>query len=419
MRFLQTIKNRLQTLPRAIYLAALIVPLLILISAYYLTVWKSVASFVVALDHNNQLFQDFLGHYYPMARTILHTSTPVPGYFYSAFFALLLVPLCALKQMPAMWGWGILQAISLVTLCVLPLVRLRRLKPGSIALYAGVLITSFPILHNTKWGQVSVMLVVCVVAAFHAYAGKKRVLAGILLAVAVAIKYYPAVFLVYFIIKRDFRVCASFAIALFALYAFLPATAMGLQPWIAFEKARIATMPDLEWIRHDVNSQYFGHVADRWSHLLVKKPVGTMGAQILSVAGYAVFLCNLALLWLMERKNLKDKYTLSLVLLFLSLPFLIKTSWPHYFSYLPFCQIVILTYLTSARSFSNVWKGGLLLLPLSSIACSSVFVFNWFPHWKVYNAYGMIFIANLLLLVCVYFIALKGLTGTDHSSDSK
>lgn len=407
MRFLQTIKNRLQNLPRVVCLAALIAPLLLLILAYYLWAWKSVASFVVSVDHNNQLFQDFLGHYYPMARTILHTSTPVHGYFYSAFFALLLVPLGALEHMPAMWSWGVLQAISLIILCVLPLVRLLRLKPGGIALYAGVLVTSFPILHNTKWGQVSVLLVVCVVAAFHAYAGKKRVLAGIILAVAVAIKYYPAVFLVYFILKRDFRVCVSFAIAIFVFYTFIPATVMGLQPWIEFEKARIAAMPDVDWIRHDVNSQYFVHVADRWSHLIFRKPVGRAGAQVLTVAGYAVFLCNMALLWLMQRRNLRDKYVLSLVLLFLSLPFVIRTSWPHYFSYLPFCQVVILTRLTLARSFSNIWKWVLLLLPLSSIACSSVFVFNGFPHWKVYNAYGMIFIANLLLLACVYFFTLK------------
>jgi alpha-1,2-mannosyltransferase len=406
-RFLPVIKRRLRTLPKAVRLAALIAPILLLVSAYYLWVWESVAAFVAAVDANNLLFEDFTAHYYPTGRTILHTSTPISGYFYSAFFALLLVPLGLLEPMPVMWCWGALQAVSLVALCALPLVRLMRLTPCGIALYTAVCATSFPLLHNTKWGQVSVPLAVCVLAAFHAYAGKKRILAGVILAVAAAIKYYPAAFLVYFILKRDFRVCVSFALALIALYVLLPAAVLGPRQWMAFEKAKAAGMSDADWIPDCVNSQYIAHVAERWSQLTFQKSVGRPGAQALTLIGYAIFLCNIALLWLMQRRNLRDEYTLSLVLLFLSLPFVIKTSWPHYFSYLPFCQVAVFAHLASARCPPNSWRKALILLPLSSIACSSVFVFNVFPNWEVYSVCGMLFISNLLLLVCVYPIALR------------
>ena len=86
--FLRIIMHKFNSLPKGVLLTVLIAPVLLLISAYYLWIWESVDSFVIAVDHSNQLFQDFLGHYYPRGRTILHITTPVPGYFYSAIFAL-------------------------------------------------------------------------------------------------------------------------------------------------------------------------------------------------------------------------------------------------------------------------------------------------------------------------------------------
>ncbi len=124
-RCLFAFARRVQNLPKVVRLAALIAPVAFLISAYYLSLWDSVASFVVAVDHHSQSFQDFLSHYYPIGKTILRSSTPVPGYFYSAFFALLLVPLGALETIPAMLSWGTIQAISIVALCVLPLISVN------------------------------------------------------------------------------------------------------------------------------------------------------------------------------------------------------------------------------------------------------------------------------------------------------
>lgn len=46
----------------------------------------------------------------------------------------------------------------------------------------------------------------------------------------------------------------------------------------------------------------------------------------------------------------------------------------------------------------------LAFLPLLSIASSSFFLFNIFPGWQAYSAHGLLFLANLLLLVCVYLL---------------
>lgn len=404
--------RRVRSLPNFVRLTALIGPVVLLTSAYYLSLWESVASFVVAIDHHSQLFQDFYGHYYPMGKTVLHSPTPVSGYFYSAFFALLLVPLGALQITPAMWSWGAIQAVGIVALYALPLIGLMRLKPLGIAFYTGVIATSFPLLHNTKWGQLSVLLIVCIIAAFHAHEKNQRILTGVLLAFAASVKYYPGLFLIYFILKRDLRVCIAFALAIIVLYVLFPAVVMGPDSWISFEIARAAALSDGGWTSTNVNSQYFVHVVARWNYFVsgTPLPIKPGVAQALTLVGYAIFLCNMAILWLMQRRTFRNQYVLSLVLIFLSLPFVIKTSWPHYFSYLPFCQIATLAHLISSHRALSSWREAiLLLLPLLSIACSSVFVFDVFSHWSTYSAFGMVFLANLLLLAGFYFMTLKGM----------
>jgi hypothetical protein len=405
MNLLLRLQRSWQALPKAVCLAALVISLLLLISIYYVLVWQSVDDFVRAMDHHDRLFQDFLGHYYPMGKTLLETPVPVPGFFYSAFSALLLVPFGALATAPATWSWGALQALSILSLCFFPFLRLLHLTTPGIVLSVGVWLTAFPLLHNFKWGQVSALLTACVLAAFHAYAAKQRIVAGGLLAVATAIKYYPAVFLVYFVLKRDFRVCSSFALALILFYILLPVAVLGLQPWIKFEQARYAAVAGASWISRDVNSQYFAHVVPRWNKLLLRASGIRISVPCIAVVGYVIFLGNLALVWCMQRRQRRDEYSLALVLLFLSLPFVVKTSWPHYFCYLPFCQTAIFSRLVSEWSPDADW-GKVLLLSLLflSIACSSVFVFNLFPNWQVYNAYGMLFLANILLLLCMYII---------------
>lgn len=371
---------------------------------YYRWLWGSLEIFITDIDHHQQLFQDFVGHYYPMSQTILHTPIPVSGYFYSAFFALTLIPFSYLGLSTALWAWGLLQIFSLLLLYILPLRKLIRLTLWEAILYTGTFTLSFPLLHNLKWGQVSIILTACVIGAFHVHVAKKSILAGIILALATAIKYYPIIFLSYFVMKRDFRVCISFAVALTIIYMIIPSAAIGIDAWINFEQTTITAISGANWVSLDNNSQYVAHVVSRWINVLFQHSTAPSDLKIISTIGYSVFLLNMALVWILQKNDQDNNNLLALPLIFLSLPFVIKTSWPHYFCYLPFCQIAIFVYLRSIQlEFHSVGKI-LRLLPILSIACSSIPVFKIFPDWNSYNAYGMLFIANLLLLACVYII---------------
>jgi len=248
-------------------------------------------------------------------------------------------------------------------------------------------------------------MVACVLAAFHSYAINRRVLAGILLAFATAIKFYPGLFILYFVLKHDRRVLSSFASAGLVFFVVVPAAILGPSGWVAFEKVMQPMLAPARWVLPDVNSQYVVNVGLRWAVPLVPPSSRSALALGLMLLGFAVAGTNVAALWALQRRAGRSEGALAVAALFLSTPFLVKTSWPHYFVYLPFCQAVFLNHLIPVSGTHRPWPTLLCAVTLCSMALSSVFVFNLFPDWSQYSARGMLFIANALLLGPLYAIA--------------
>ncbi|UCF05182.1 MAG: DUF2029 domain-containing protein [bacterium] len=371
---------------------------LALVAVYYRVEWKSVSGFVSAIDHCDTLFCDFVRHFHTMGRIVLSSARPVGGYLYSAFFSLLLVPFGSAPLPAATWFWGALQIVLGVLLCIVPLKDLLRLSWRGTTLYVFLFVTSLPLLHNFKWGQVSVLVTLCIIASFHAYRRDRRVLAGFLLALGTSIKYYPGIFILYYVFRRDLRVLSSFLVALLILFFVSPALVMGPYQWLTFHRESFAAIPDSSLIAQNPNSQYFAHVALRF---MSSGATGT-AAVVLKLLGYAVACANLALLWLIQKSSVRDKEALSAVTLFLALPFILQTSWPHYFVFLPFCQAVLLKQLHSFRHSHGFQSILLSAATVVSCALSSVFVFNRFDHWITYSRYGMLLCASLLLQITLY-----------------
>lgn len=378
--------------------------MVLVIGACYAWAWRTLPNFVRALDDCSQFMQDFARHYLPMADRIVSDPRPVSGYFYSAFFALALTPLTALTGNAAMVVWLTVQAASVAALGTLTVRALRGPLPFRLLIGIGLYATSVPILHNIIWGQVSTLLTACVIGAVYASRNNKSVLAGVLLAFAAAVKFYPAFFLVYFILKRDFRACAAFLLAGLAFYALLPATVLGPAPWWAFENAVQAAIGQAGWVSENANSQYIVHVGRRWFELFAGRQAGAAFGQALALLGGAVALFCIALAWVIQRKKTRDADLLALVGLFLAIPFVIRTSWPHYFVYLPFCEAVLLA--RCAPFGRNAFPAKTpAVLTLMAIGLSSTFAFIRIGDSILYNGFGLLFAANLLLLVTLCAIA--------------
>ena len=178
---------------------------IVAVGVYYRILWGSVDGFVQSIDFCDKLFCDFVVYYYEMGRTILTTKVPTPGFYYSPLFAISLAFFSAWDMETAVVLWGV---VIVATTAGLGILSYRTAPPESRVTIAGFMLlflTSFPILHNFKWGQVSVLLVLLVVASLVAYERKHVVPSALLLALAVSIKYFPIIFVVYFIIHRDWK----------------------------------------------------------------------------------------------------------------------------------------------------------------------------------------------------------------------
>jgi hypothetical protein len=171
-----------------------------------------VVSYQVTLNHPLGAADYFA--YYKGARAITTGQPLYTGiggetpYLYPPLLAMLLAPIAALADFKTSAViWLLLNiAITLVTLAALS--HAIRQPSYQMALWVGAAL--FTPLAQTLWmGQVSLVLFALAAGTWLAYREDKPLLAGALLALAVWIKVYPAIILLYFIWRRDWRVIAS------------------------------------------------------------------------------------------------------------------------------------------------------------------------------------------------------------------
>ena len=132
------------------------------------------------------------------------------GYLPSTLWStLIVVPLTVLPLLPAKRVWLVVNLLLLFAVGLL-LRRLTRLEYRRIALLT--LLAIVPLRTNFQFGQQHLVVLFLLTVASWAYFHERSVLSGVALALAAALKLYPALFAVFFWRKRRWR-------ALFALIA--------------------------------------------------------------------------------------------------------------------------------------------------------------------------------------------------------
>src|SRR3990172_2881381 len=117
--------------------------------------------------------------------------------------------------------WGILQAASIIFYLLL----FRRLVPAGLPfqlLFVALTFSSFPLLHTLSWGQVSVFTTVAILGALFFYERGQHLGAAALLAFGISFKFFPFIFFVPFIIRRDIRFLLIAAAACVAFLFVVP-----------------------------------------------------------------------------------------------------------------------------------------------------------------------------------------------------
>ena len=370
--------------------------------------WTTPYDFVRAIDHGDVLFGDFVFHYYPTVANNLREGPPAGGFFYPAGFAALMAPLGLFPLETAMMMWAFV-LLACVVFVASRLVREAARENASLAAFGTLLtMTSVPVLHDLKWGQVSLPILACAGGAMLLNARGRSWAAAALLGICVGIKGYPLVLLGWFLLKGDLHFFVRGAIASVVTLVVLPAIVLGPAHALFFQRvSQSAVLGASDGVLRDFNSQY--------GPVVIARAVYGLGAwDLVTVAqeGWGIIACLTCLLaigWLAliaarssapaiaERRDV-----FGLVLIFSSVPFWLKTSWTHYFVHLPVAQTLLVGTLASAGSA----RRGTRVLALVLLLCPSVFLSNLAgllsyanrEGWLFYASDGSLFFANLFVL---------------------
>ncbi len=365
--------------------------------------WHSLRGVLAAIDRCELIFCDFHRHFHPMGRAVLAGSDPVRGFYYPPFAALCFAAFGALPLATATWCWGAIQLASLVVLVTVPQ-RWITDRASRRWFYAALVATSFPIVHDLKWGQVSLPLAALVVGAVALRESGRVVVAAAVIAFAASIKGYPALVLLPFVLRRDTRF-VTWSLAFGVVFtAGIPALVMGPSHAWHFARAVSASAATAmnAWIVRDANSQYFAHVVSR-----VCDEPRLATSTSLRALGFILAAANLPLVGVLARtrRTAEALDPLAWLVTFACIPFVLRTSWPHYFTLLPLTHLLLAERVATLAE-PRVRTATATLLAVS-IACSSVLPLFAFGYGRDAGYMGCVFTANAIVLVCAWVVAVR------------
>ncbi len=187
-----------------------------------------------------------------------YVANHVLPYLYPPFFAVVAKPLASLFPTTAQQVWDFL-AVALFCLVVrfVMLTPSDAAAPGtarSISMMETIVVGAFcyalvrllPFTTNLDFGQINFLVLFFLAASFYViFNNKSEILAGAFLSVAALIKVTPALFALFFLVKRKWKALNSFLLSSFALIG-LSVLLGGGQPWQQF----LAFLPDLGYAKN-------------------------------------------------------------------------------------------------------------------------------------------------------------------------
>ncbi len=257
-------------------------------------------------------------------------------------FLLIFYPFSLLSYQTAAVSMMVISQICLVVFFYFFFFRILSLNQEHIFLALAVIYSLFyhPNYLTIGLGQVNLVVLAFFIIAWFAYHRNSRpVLVALPLSLAVLIKTYPALFLLYFVIKRKFKIViwvgVFLVLSLVATLIFLPANIWS--DWFAFVLpsggyARVAEQfinPTVPW-NQSLNgflSRLF--IQTEWSEAIIQSPIAARILTYLSAA--FVILAVVVLSFLSSKiadskKLLNLEFSIFLLTVFMVAPF----SWEHH-----------------------------------------------------------------------------------------
>jgi hypothetical protein len=329
------------------------------------------------IDHCPMLGCDFQRHYLPQGELLLQGSSSIQtGFFYPPLLAVLLWPLASIDVDTALSFWYCLQVVCIFSLGGLAYYVQRK---GHWIFALMFPFISLAILHNVKWGQVSVLLNVLLIVGLL----RKKHIGGLLIGICTALKGYPVLFLGYAVLKKDWKMLVAGIASAFVFGILIPMLVLGWEHTLMFYENMIqmsswvsanaaggggqALGPSLT--RYFVDASMFVGATFSTEPLILALPTFLVPILWLSI----VVLCGRIVVsrW----HTLDDIEQISCVLLGLTL--LLPPSWVHYLSFLPFVHWVLFYRYCGPSKYIVTLSIVLSTLPILGVLVGPEMYFYW------------------------------------------
>lgn len=353
---------------------------------------------------------DFVKVYYRQGVSLRERPEAVRGFYYSPFFAVGMRSLAHLPFAVARAVWLSIVLLGVAALVCLPsLLAILTTSRASLA-YVFVLSTSLPLLHDLLYGQVSSILLALVGLSYWAYQRKRGALSAALLGLATAIKFYPALFAIYYLLRRDVRATLQFSVTVLVCVVLIPWAVLGGQAYVAFVTSIARNLSSLQLY---LETTAYSNAAVTVLPEAARVWFGFGAAARPAAVGLSVCVA-LVLLTLIARAARRNDSRSALLLSLAALPFVVRSCWVHYFVFLPLLQASVLV-ASSAKGASASLRWWGLFGSLISAAVISYPYFILVGDADSYYRAGFPFWATLVLLpaLCLDQLRLGGREAPD------
>lgn len=243
----------------------------------------------------------------------------------------LMLPLALLPYQAAIVLWTAL-CLGLYLITWQLLLRTLDVRPprGLLPLLVGLSLLWFPLQFHVILGQLSIPMMACVVGSWAALRRGREGLAGALLAIAVLLKIFPGLLLLYLLLRGRWRaVAAAAAVGLAGLLLTLavvgPGDMLRYRAEMAPENLREYASSPHNVSLHSVFSRLF--TGDEYMAPLVEAP--TVAAALTGAASLGLLGLLALAAWRAPRSSAGDD--LAFALTCAAMPLLTPTSWSHGF----------------------------------------------------------------------------------------
>lgn len=378
--------------------------------------WQNQVSSVLANFHGNDFAHNYLaadlltkgGNPYDRDQLLmaaqLHGIPQTNPYVYPLFVAVLFIPLTLFNFVTAKIIWFILNQIMWFSVLGLTVSRFpKALKQMGFILGLGMSALYYPMARTLTAGQLNIFILFVLVLAWYFYQKSNKWGAGICLCLATVIKLFPGLFLIYLILKKQWKTLGA-ALVLIGLLFAGGLLAWGPKPFIEYTKM-VQSMNYGQSVWQDGGEVFHVSPANQSIHALIFRTLTPnpetipwsqspwLAKWLSTLTALIVLIIGLGAAWENHCPGMENIRISSILLTALLIPSL---CWDHYLVYVLWVLLVILLTLCEHQKLSQGW---ITLIAIITIWTAMPFNF-WSPAhragngilWMSFKMYPMVII---------------------------